>query len=221
MIKNKPYKAVIFDMDGTLLNTLKDITNSMNRSLRHFNYPVHNIATYKKFIGDGIDTLAYRVLPIKQRNEKNVQKLISLFSEYYDRHWCDETELYPGISALLNCLKKHSVKMAILTNKPHDFAIEMSNFFLSKWYFSKILGANERMQKKPAPEMAYNLCKDLQIEPKESIFIGDSDIDIKTAKASGMLPVGVAWGFRPIKELKDSGANYVINNPLEFVRLIN
>jgi len=212
--------AVLFDMDGTLLDTLADLANSMNKALSEMNYSKHPLESYKKFVGDGIEKLVERVVPEKDKKQKTINKLLARFRKLYSEHWADETKLYSGISALLNSLDAFGIQCGIVTNKPHDFAMEMYDYFLSKWKFTKVLGATNKYAKKPAPDMLIEVCKAMEVEPEHTLFLGDSDIDIFAAKRTGMVSVGAAWGFRGKHELKKSKADFIIGNPLELIKIL-
>ena len=214
------YKAVLFDLDGTLLNTLKDIAISANTVLSNNGYPVHDIYSYKKFVGDGMESLVRRILPEDQKDESVVQKCLKELSEIYSQGWYNRTGLYPGIKEMLTELQRKKIRLSIFSNKPHEFTTAHVEYFLSEWKFEAVFGIKEGIPKKPDPYAAIEISKIMSIPPEEFIYVGDTNTDMKTAIGAGMLPVGVLWGFRDEKELTDSGAKIIINKPEELLNLI-
>jgi phosphoglycolate phosphatase len=213
------YKAVLFDLDGTLLDTLEDIAASMNAVLERNGFAPHPAERYKKFIGGGIGDLARRVLPDDFNDDERAAHLSGKMREEYSRRWCEKTSIYPGIKQMLDGIVKCGIQMAILSNKPDDFTQIMCRHFLGSWRFSKILGASDRLPKKPDPEAALVIARDMGIEPGNFLYLGDSDTDMKTAVKAGMFPVGALWGFRDADELTASGARILLQNPEEMLAL--
>ena len=214
------FRAVLFDLDGTLLDTLKDIAESTNTALSRLGFPPHKVDAYRYFIGDGREVLAFRALPEKHRDPAMVDKLEALINTEYDSHWADNTRPYPGITDLLDSLSKRGVRMTVLSNKAHRFTeLEVSSL-LARWHFDVVMGASSEIPKKPDPSTAILIANQIGIPPSEFIYLGDSDIDMKTALAAGMYPVGALWGFRSADELLSSGALALVKKPLELLRLI-
>jgi phosphoglycolate phosphatase len=214
------YKAVIFDLDGTLLDTLEDIADSANFVLSRFGFPQHDLQTYKYFVGEGIEKLVRRALP-KEKNEENfIAKCITLMREEYSKRWTNNTQPYPEIPKILDTLTKRKIKMAILSNKPDDFTKEMVAKFLVNWQFVIIQGEKPFVHKKPDPSAALGIAKNLKLPPRTFLFLGDSEVDMKTALAAGMYPVGVLWGFRTAEELIASGAKVLIKNSADLINII-
>ena len=207
------YKAVIFDLDGTLLDTLQDIANSVNEALSHLGFPTHEVETYKSFIGGGRDVLAFRALPDHHRDSNIVAQLIERINEEYSKRWADNTVPYRGIPDLLDVLTMRNIKMAVLSNKGHDSTEMMVSEMLSRWYFEAIAGVLPSVPKKPDPSAALRIAQRLRIPTTEFLYVGDSDIDMKTATGAGMYPVGVLWGFSSSKELLAGGAKALIEHP--------
>ena len=215
------FKAVIFDLDGTLLDTLEDIVDSTNSMLSQFGFPHHDLQTYKYFVGEGIEKLVRRALP-KEKNEENfIAHCVTLMREEYSRRWANKTRPYLKIPELLDTLTSRGIKMAILSNKPDDFTKEMVAKFFPEWKFTIVQGEKLSVPKKPDPTAALSIAKKLKISPHKFLFLGDSEIDMKTAQAAKMYPVGVLWGFRTAEELISSGAKRLIQNPWDLIALLN
>ncbi len=215
------YKAVLFDLDGTLLDTIQDIAESMNSVLRCCNFPTHPVETYKTFVGDGIEALARRVLPEGRRDEETVSGCVSAMRKEYWARWQDNTRPYEGVPELLDALVARGIKLAVLSNKPDDITKIMVAGVLSGWPFEPVLGAKPSVPKKPDPAGALEIARQLSVPPEKFLYLGDTGTDMKTAKAAGMYPVGVDWGFRTAAELVSNGAKIVIKNPLELLEIIS
>jgi phosphoglycolate phosphatase len=213
------YKAVIFDLDGTLLNTLTDIGNSVNTGLASMGLPVHEIETYKSFIGWGREELAINALPETQRSPEQIKKLLDYINVEYGQHWADNTRPYPGVSEMLDTLTLKNVKMAILSNKPQDFTDWTVTRLLPKWHFEAVSGVRPSVPKKPDPTEARQIAMSMKIAPSQCVFLGDSEIDLETANRAGMLAVGALWGFRSREELVSSGAKTLLDHPGELIPL--
>jgi phosphoglycolate phosphatase len=214
------YKAVIFDMDGTLLDTLADLTDSMNQVLGRLGFPGHDEEAYKYFVGDGIDILAKRALPSDQRSDALVAQCVAAMVEEYGRRWDLKTRPYQGIPELLDALTKKGLPMAILSNKPHDFSLLVADKLLARWTFQVILGARPSVPKKPDPAAALEIARHLQLTPEQILYLGDTGTDMKTATAAGMFPVGALWGFRTESELTAAGAKALIERPQELLKYV-
>jgi phosphoglycolate phosphatase len=215
------FKAVIFDLDGTLLNTLEDIADSANFVLRQFGFPEHDLKTYQYFLGEGMEKLIRKALPKDKTDEKLIAKCVSLMRKEYQRRWADKTYIYPEVPRILDFLTQHQIRMAILSNKPDDFTRRMVAKFLSLWKFDLIQGEKASRPQKPDPAAALLIAQKLGISPLEFLFIGDSEVDMKTAVAAEMFPVGVLWGFRTEGELIASGAKALIKNGDDFFTLFS
>jgi len=211
-------KAIVFDLDGTLLNTLADLANAVNRALLHFDFPGHEKDAYRYFVGDGAKMLIKRALPETHRDNKYIEKCLNIFKKEYEKNWNDKTRLYPGIADLLDSLGSHGIKMAILSNKPHAFTQKCVKHYLSKWEFDVVMGQQESFPAKPDPSGALYIARQMKIEPASFCYAGDSAVDMKTARAAGMFPIGVLWGFRPLEELKANGAELLVNEPSRIVQ---
>jgi phosphoglycolate phosphatase len=215
-----PYKAILFDVDGTLLNTLEDLSDSVNRVLAGKGFPTHKLEAYRYFIGDGSAMLITRALPEEKRNDDTIRSCIEMFIEDYGRNWNVRTKSYDGVTEMLDALMARGLKIAALSNKPHEFTKRCVNHFLSNWTFEVVLGYRDAVPLKPDPASALEVAKRLNIPPVDFLFLGDSAVDMKTAIAAGMYPVGALWGFRAIEELQENGAQALIERPLEILNLL-
>jgi phosphoglycolate phosphatase len=214
------YKAIIFDLDGTLLNTLNDLGNAMNRVLSDMGFPIHAIDEYRSFIGDGVAKLIKRALPEKNRNEATVHSCTRAFLEDYHKNWNVTTRPYKGIPELLDTLKERGLKIAVFSNKPHDTTTLCVAELLPMWQFDAVLGHRDGIPHKPNPAGAIGIANRLNLPPRQFLYLGDSGVDMETAIAADMFPVGALWGFRDAEELRKSGAQALISQPLELLDLL-
>ncbi len=215
------YKAVLFDLDGTLLDTIEDICDAANRALEQYGFPTHTMDTYRKFVGDGALNLIIRALPEDKRDDAFSRPCYDAFLEDYSQNWNVKTRPYEGIPELLDTLTSRGLKMAVLSNKPHKYTIKCMEGFLPDWNFDVILGQRDEVPKKPDPTGALEIAEQLNISPSDFLYLGDTETDLKTSIAAGMFPVGVLWGFRSAEELKESGAKVLIKSPLEALDLLD
>jgi len=220
-------KGIIFDMDGTLLDTLKDIADAMNEALVEFGFPAHPEEDYKGFVGSGLSELCKRVLPEKNQSQSQINKLTQKFWENYENNWFMHTKPYSGIMYLVQLGIARKLKLAILSNKPHYFTKKMIRHFFRgamikhfKNPFGIYSGEQTDKPAKPDPTIALELAERMNVLPANIAFVGDSDVDIQTAKNAGMIAIGAAWGFRTKKELQDAGADYVFDTALDLVKFI-
>lgn len=215
------YKAVVFDMDGTLLNTLEDLADSMNSALARLGLSPHPVSAYRDFVGSGVTELARRVLPAELRADSaQIKACLHAFVEIYQAGWNIKTRLYPGIAGLLDALVSKELPMAVLTNKPQDFAEHCMREFLSPWTFAVTMGQTSGGPVKPDPVFSKTLLSKLEVRPDEVLYLGDTDVDMQTAVRAGMYAVGVLWGFRPKEELVGAGAAVTISHPTELLDLL-
>lgn len=212
------YKAVIFDMDGTLLDTLEDLADAMNRVLAARGLPVHPVDAYRLFVGSGARNLVLRTLP--QDRADMAPGCLQDFLREYESNWQVKTRLYDGVADLLDALRARRIPMAVLTNKPQEFAELCMGAFLSDWDFALTLGQMPGVPVKPDPAGPRQVIRHLGVEPQEILYLGDTDVDMQTATGAGMFPVGVTWGFRSEEELKASGAAAILHHPMELLRLL-
>ncbi|MDO7138964.1 HAD family hydrolase [Algibacter lectus] len=213
------YKAIIFDLDGTLVNSIEDIADAMNTVLKSYNYPTHSYENYKNLVGSGIKNLVVNALPEYHRSELEINTCFEAMMKVYSLHCTNKTKPYKNIIELLNRLKSKQLKLGILSNKADVLTKKVvSTLFID--YFEIVLGLKIEADKKPNPNVALEICMLLDALPKETIFVGDTNIDMQTANNANMLAVGVAWGFRDKKELIDNGAKHILNTPMDLVALL-
>ncbi|KMQ50953.1 Phosphoglycolate phosphatase [Chitinispirillum alkaliphilum] len=211
-------RAVIFDLDGTLVDTLEDIGESMNSVLKSRNMPVHSIDQYKYFVGEGMEVLARRSMPANSKDELVMDCLEEMKHEYRSR-WNKKSKPYAGIDELLNQLEEKKIRIAVLSNKPHEFTVEMVQHFFGR-RFSPVLGAGI-FPIKPNPHAVLHIKDILGFSADQFVYLGDSGVDMKTAKAAGVYAVGVLWGFRTADELKEYGADLLIEKPLDLLSSVD
>ena len=214
------YQAIIFDLDGTLLYTLADIAESVNRTLAEYQFPSHAIDAYKYFIGNGWEMLVTRALPEPQRSEQLIAECVTKSRKVYHDNWNQQTRLYEGIPELLDKLTERKLPLAVLSNKPHDFMLRCVDWYLNKWKFNVLMGQSDKFPLKPDPASALEVAAQIGLPSSEFLFIGDSAVDIQTAQAAGMHSVGVTWGFRGPQELKEAGCRTLVHHPLDILSLL-
>ena len=221
-MKGQTIKAVLFDLDGTLLNTLDDIADSANHALRTLGLPTHPTEDYKYFVGDGMTMLLKRILPDDRRSPELLDEITSIYASYYSEHAIDRTKPYAGVPEMLQALKKHdsALKLAVISNKPDEQVKITIDHFFEHGTFDYSSGGLDGVPLKPHPAMALRALEALCVGAQESVFVGDTGMDMQTAKSAGCLAIGAKWGFRSEAELKTNGADYLISSPEELVRLI-
>jgi phosphoglycolate phosphatase len=209
-------KGIIFDLDGTLLNSLVDIADAVNFVLKENDFEEYPFEDYKQFIGNGIEVLARKALP-QDITEEAFQKLFTEIRASYQQRQNTRTAPYSGILSLLTKLNSLNIKIAILSNKPHEFVGPTVNRYFKDIKFEIKLGSRKGVERKPNPEAVFEILDIMNLRQEECFFVGDTSTDIKTGKNSGIETVGVTWGFRDVEELKESGANHIINHPSELL----
>jgi phosphoglycolate phosphatase len=215
------HTAVLFDLDGTLLDTLEDLGDSMNAALAAHGYPVHGMDAYRYFVGDGAENLVRRSLPESVRtDEAIVGSCVPLWRSEYARRWKDKTHLYDGIAEMLDGLHARGVRLAILSNKPHPAVREVVGHFFSSWRFDAAVGARPGIPMKPDAGAALQVARDMKIPPANFLYLGDTNTDMITAVAAGMFAVGALWGFRTEEELRAAGARALVSHPREVLDLL-
>ena len=213
-------KAVIFDLDGTLLDTLEDIADSVNRVLKARGFPTHDLDAYRYFVGDGSEMLVRRALPPGECQDREVQETLQAFKKDYGENWDVKTAPYAGVPQLLDELVRRGIPIAICSNKPHAFSVLCVKKLLNAWRFGQILGQSVRHPRKPAPDSALSISDDMEIPPADIAFVGDSGVDMQTAVAAGMFPVGAEWGFRTEEELLENGCRFLARRPLDVLQVV-
>lgn len=214
------FRAIIFDLDGTLLNTLDDIADSVNRMLGEKDLPEHDVDVYRFFIGNGWRMLVTRALPENQRSDEGIDACVARSREIYRENWNRKTRVYAGISELMDRLQEGGIPLAVLSNKPHEFALRYADAYLGKWKFEAVMGYSDRFPPKPDPTAALEIAERVGVPPATFLFVGDSAVDMRTAHAAGMHAVGAAWGFRGAGELQDNGCRTLVHHPLEILPLL-
>ncbi|MEZ4529275.1 MAG: HAD family hydrolase [Desulfobacterales bacterium] len=215
------FQGIIFDLDGTLLNTLHDLGSSANAVLHRHGFPEHEISEYRYFIGKGFANLIARALPETARSEQNISQCLAEFQEEYSRNWRKNSFCYDGIPELLTSLAQRNIKMGILSNKQHEFTEKFVQEFLPDHHFSAVFGRREQVPPKPDPAAALEIARIFSLSPAEILFAGDSAVDMQTAVAAGMYPIGVSWGYRSPEELMQNGCRKLIHHPSELLCLFD
>ncbi len=209
--------AVIFDLDGTLLDTLQDLVNTLNTVLSRHDYPVHTIDECRFLVGHGMRELVRKALPEGVGTPETIDFLLPEFMAHYADNWNKNSRPYPGIGAMLDTLAQQKIKIAILSNKADHFTRLCAEFLLKEWTFDVVLGHHSGIAHKPDPEGALLVARMLGEEPSSILYVGDSGIDMLTATRAGMYPLGVLWGFRPESELLEFGAKALVRHPEEII----
>jgi phosphoglycolate phosphatase len=212
-------KGIIFDLDGTLLDSLEEIALSMNEVLKEFNLPTHPLSSYNQFVGDGALYLIQRAVP-KKSSSKLIESILTRYLEVYDQSLCETTQPYEGIYELLNALNTLPLQLGILSNKPHKFTCKYAQTLFGEFNFSQVHGQKEDVPKKPHPQGALNIANAFNLDPQEILFVGDTPTDIHTAHNANMKSIGVLWGFRTKEELQEAQAHYLVQHPLEILEII-
>lgn len=214
----KNINTIIFDLDGTLLNTLDDLADSVNYALGQHGCPERGIEEVKHFVGNGVRNLMELSTPEGSDNPL-FESCLDTFREYYSKNMRNNTRPYDGIMELLEELAKNNYKVAIVSNKFDRAVKELAKDYFGD-YISVAIGESGGVRKKPEPDCVFEALHELASETKEAIYIGDSEVDVKTARNAGLACVGVTWGFRSRELLIDEGADYIIDSPMELMALV-
>lgn len=207
-------KLAIFDLDGTLLNTVEDLGNATNHALVQCGFPTHKIDEYYQMVGRGIYNLFRAAIPSEYVTEDNVQRMASYFIPYYDAHKCDFTKPYPGIIEMLKTITGKGVRLAVASNKYQDGAEKLVMHFFGEYDFVKILGQREGQPIKPDPAIVDQILAVVpSISKEETVYIGDSNVDMQTGANAGVRTVGVTWGFRSREELARYNPSSIVDTP--------
>lgn len=212
-------KAVIFDLDGTLINSLEDIALCANSVLKELNHNIHKIEDYKYFVGDGARVLMQNALP-QNCTQEELEVAFERFKKVYDLNIHKNTKPYVGIYDLLGKLEDAKIKKGILSNKPHEFTIKYAKNLFGQFHFDEVHGQKEGIQKKPDPTIALQIAQSLQVPCEKIFYVGDTATDIKTAQNANMKSIGVLWGFRTKEELVEQGADYIAASPQELWEIL-
>lgn len=212
-------KAVIFDLDGTLVNSLFDLATACDYALSQKGFPTHTVEEYKYFIGNGIPKLIERALPEVNRNAYTIEVVKEIFLKYYSVHFADKTVAYGGMKETVTELKNRGLKLAVVTNKADNMAKSVVKAVYGD-IFDIVVGLNDKFPAKPNAASTLDTLNKLSVTPDECVFVGDSAVDIQTANNAGIKSVGVLWGFRDREELMENGATYIIDNPQELLQII-
>lgn len=216
------YKCCIFDLDGTLVDSIKAISYTTNLTLKKYKLGPIDEEQYKLFVGDGYKKLIERALIYcGDKDLIHYEDALIAYMEYFEVHCMYEVKAYDGIKDMLHYLKKNNIKIAVLSNKPHERTIDNVRGIFGIEYFDKISGEKDDVKRKPDPEGAIITAKELGILPEHCLYIGDTDTDMKTGIGAGMDTIGVTWGFRNREELESYNPKYVIDHPHEIIDIVN
>ena len=213
------FNTIIFDLDGTLVDSLSDIAEAANSALAALGFPAHPKEKYRRFVGDGLTTLAERIVPAGS-DKSQISETVRQFKIIYQTNWARNSGPYPGIMTMLNTLAAHPVNLAVLSNKPDDFTQLFVARFFPGSMFGQVIGNRENLPKKPDPTGAFTIADYFQVESASCLLVGDSSVDIMTGKSAGMTTMGVTWGFRERQELEESGADIIIDQPSEILSYV-
>ena len=209
------YKLIIFDLDGTLLDTIEDLANATNHALKQFNFPTHEVEAYRFFVGNGVNKLIERALPEAHKNPDAISMVKHEFLKYYFFHSEDCTKPYPGIPELLAKLQLNGYKLGVASNKMHDATSELVKRFFPEINFALVLGQRDGAPVKPSPDILNEIVTTAGVEKSETIFVGDTGVDVATALNADIEFIGVLWGFRPKAELEAAGGKNFVSKPDE------
>jgi phosphoglycolate phosphatase len=213
-------RAVLFDLDGTLLDTIEDLAACMNAAVKAAGLPTTPVGEHKRMVGDGVANYVQRALPEDRRGDKKlIDRVTAEYRGLYHKHWADYTRPYDGVEELLDALTARGVVLAVLSNKPDPFTREMVRYFFPAVPFAAVEGAKDGSPLKPDPGAALVIAREVKIPPAEFAYVGDTNTDMQTARAAGMLAVGALWGFRSREELEAAGAEVLIARPMELVEV--
>ena len=211
---------VIFDLDGTLLNTINDLAMASNHALRCAGFPAHPLESYPMMVGNGVTRLLERALPEDARNPATVENVRKYFKEYYNEHMADLTEPYPGIPALLGALNSMGVKLAVASNKYQEAVEKLIPQYFPDIPWAAIEGQKPDILVKPDPSIVFEILGKVPTPKSEVLYVGDSGVDMETARRACVTSCGVSWGFRPVKELKQYYAENIVDTPVEILDLV-
>lgn len=214
-------KLIVFDLDGTLLNTIADLGNSTNYALTKLGYPTHDIISYRSKVGNGINKLFERSLPENERTEENISRVRYFFLNFYDVHCTDKTVPYPGVPLLLQNIQEKKILIAIASNKYQKATSKLIHHFFKNIAFAEVLGQRENVKLKPDPAIVHEIMHKTNVNSNEILYVGDSGTDMQTAHNAGVHSCGVTWGFRSRSELEEFCPEHVVDTPIEILKIIN
>lgn len=212
-------RLVIFDLDGTLLNTIADLAQSTNYALEQNGFPAHQTEEYNFFVGNGINKLFERALPDGAKTEQNILRVRKVFLSHYDRHNTDHSRPYPGIPALLRALQEADVSLAVASNKYHEATRKLIAHYFPTISFAEVLGQREGIPAKPDRAIVDAILHRAQTDRADTLYVGDSGVDMQTALNSAVTACGVTWGFRPRAELERFHPDYLVDQPDEILKI--
>lgn len=213
-------RLFIFDLDGTLLDTLGDLAAATNHALHQHGYPEHPLNEYRFFVGNGITRLIERALPQEARQQEIITRIRAAFVSYYQQHKTDLTRPYPGIPEVLSKLHDQGILLAVASNKYQLGTTELIRYYFGDQLFKLVLGQCEGIPTKPDPAIVREILRETGISPSDTLYAGDSGVDMQTARRAGLLSIGVTWGFRPRAELEENGACRLVDNPADLISLV-
>jgi phosphoglycolate phosphatase len=213
-------RAVLFDLDGTLLDSLADIGESVNSVLAERGFASHPLAAYRAFVGDGMTMLVRRAVPENARDDETVSDFVKRLKKVYGERSEKLTRPYDGIPELLDELSRQGIAMAVLSNKPHELTVGLVERLLAAWSFDPVLGERPAVPRKPDPAGALEIAEKLGLAPSDILYVGDTPTDLATARAAGMPAVAAAWGFRTEVELCGSGATRIVHHPSDILGVL-
>ncbi|PUV22137.1 MULTISPECIES: HAD family hydrolase [Sphingobacterium] len=213
-------KLIIFDLDGTLLDTLQDLGDSCNAILQRYGYPTHPLSAYKKFVGNGVQKLIERALPEDARSENIITTLLTAFKAYYEQKPVSHTKPYTGIMPLLEELKSSGYLISVASNKYHEAVIPLIEHYFPTIAFDLVLGHRTGHPAKPDPDIVLETLRTLSIAKENCYYVGDSSVDMDTANNAAVTAIGVTWGFREENELRQHGAQHIIHHPQELSAIV-
>lgn len=215
------YKAVIFDLDGTIINSLDDLADSANAMLQGYGYPVFPVERYRYFVGNGSRKLIERVLPERKRSSEFIDEALAKYKEIYEKRILAKTRPYAGILEMLEALRQKGIPLGLCTNKHMEAADAIVRGLFPAGTFQQVIGDRPGYPRKPDPKAALEVVAALGVQPAETAYLGDSLVDMQTAVHAGFLPVGVLWGFREKDELVEHGAEVLLKEPAELLEKVD
>lgn len=210
---------IIFDLDGTLLNTIDDLAAATNHALQTLGFPTHGLWVYPSMVGNGVAKLIERALPDDARTEKNIHDVLAAFKQHYSKHCCDATVPYPGVKDMVDAFSTRGVNLAVTSNKYQEAVSTIIGHYFPGANFKAVLGNVDGMPRKPDPSIVFKALSMCPTPKADTLYVGDSGVDMETARRACIESVGVSWGFRPIHELKEAYADHIVSTPAQILEL--